>query len=49
VTAPEEPDDTKVVDLMEALRRSLGESDKPPAKKAPAGKSAHKSSAKKRA
>ena len=41
----EEPEDTNVVDLMEALRRSLGKAGgtptKEPAKKAPAKKAAH--------
>jgi DNA end-binding protein Ku len=50
----EEPKDTNVVDLMEALRRSLGQSGagerrKPAAKKAPAKKTAAKAPARKRA
>jgi DNA end-binding protein Ku len=49
VSAPEEPDDTKVVDLMEALRRSLGEAGRTPAKKAPAKTATTKAAAKKRA
>jgi len=47
----EEPKDTNVVDLMEALRRSLGpggERRKPAAKKAPAKKPAAKSAPKKK-
>ena len=50
VTAPEEPEDTNVVDLMEALRASLG---KAPAGKAgakkPVAKTAHKAPARKKA
>ncbi|MGY6308909.1 hypothetical protein, partial [Proteus mirabilis] len=46
VTAPEEPDDTNVVDLMEALRKSLGQA---PAAKAPAKKGAVKAPARKKA
>ena len=56
VTAPDEPEDTNVVDLMEALRNSLGKAPtkaKPAAKKAPAraasGKTAHKAPARKKA
>jgi DNA end-binding protein Ku len=49
----EEPKDTNVVDLMEALRRSLGQSGgerrKPAPKKAPAKKTAAKAPARKRA
>jgi DNA end-binding protein Ku len=45
VTTPDEPDDIKVIDLMEALRRSLGAGGKGPAAK----KTAAKLSAKKRA
>lgn len=49
VTAPEEPDDTNVVDLMEALRKSLGKAPAgKAAKKAPA-KAAHKPAARKKA
>jgi DNA end-binding protein Ku len=49
VTAPEEPEDTKVVDLMEALRRSLGEGGKGGAKPAAKKATAAKNPAKKRA
>jgi DNA end-binding protein Ku len=49
----EEPEDTNVVDLMEALRRSLGQSGgerrKPPARKAAPKKAAAKAPARKRA
>ena len=53
VTA-EEPEDTNVIDLMEALRASLGGKGKPaarraPAKSAPAKKAAHKPAAKSKA
>jgi DNA end-binding protein Ku len=47
VTAPDEPDDTNVVDLMEALRNSLGKA--PATKKAAPVKAAHKAPARKKA
>ena len=52
VTAPEEPKEAEVIDLMEALKRSLGqggERRKPPAKRAAAKPAARKAPAKKRA
>jgi DNA end-binding protein Ku len=53
VSAPDEPADTNVVDLMEALRNSLGKAPakaaaKKPAAKAPA-KAAHKAAPRKKA
>jgi DNA end-binding protein Ku len=53
VTAPAEPEGAEVIDLMEALRRSLGQTGggrrKPAAKAAPAKPAARRPSAKKRA
>jgi DNA end-binding protein Ku len=57
VVSVEEPEDTNVVDLMEALRRSLGQSggerrkpaERKPAAKAPAKKAAAKTHARKKA
>lgn len=49
VTAPEEPEDTNVVDLMEALRASLGKAPPKAAAKKPAAKTAHKPAARKKA
>jgi DNA end-binding protein Ku len=50
VSAPDEPEDTNVVDLMEALRNSLGKAPaKPTAKKAAPAKAAHKAAPRKKA
>lgn len=49
VAAPEQPEDTNVVDLMEALRSSLGKAPAKATAKKPAAKTAHKAPARKKA